>query len=324
MVRLPSMPQLPGERAVEAPAGTPSPPTLTGPPDDWEHIDLYRSVVNALYALPSLFESELVIAGVLATDLFALNAALGATLEVQVVEGLNRIRSVWDPDERYALYRFVRQPQTFPDVTLRASAPGVEPGVLLGIELKGWYVLAKEREPTFRFKVTPAVCQPQDLLVVYPWALQNVLSGSPRLFAPFVVEAGYAAAYRNWYWQHGRETTDDRSVALSTATDPYPEKSDRISDAPAYDAGGNFGRIARYGIMDEYLAALAREQLAGIPIDAWQRFLRLFSQDWTETGVVRALERMAREEAGRTGVSAVTNEAVAARLREIAALFAGE
>ena len=30
----------------------------------------------------------------------------------------------------------------------------------MGIELKGWYVLAKEREPSFRQKVTPAACSP--------------------------------------------------------------------------------------------------------------------------------------------------------------------
>lgn len=30
----------------------------------------------------------------------------------------------------------------------------------MGIELKGWHVLAKEREPSFRYKVTPAACSP--------------------------------------------------------------------------------------------------------------------------------------------------------------------
>lgn len=316
------MPQLPqADLDVEAVEGAPAPPGPTVPTDDWEHIELYRAVTRALYALPSLFESELMISGILATDLHTLNSSLGATLEVQVVDGLNRIRRVWDPDEQYALYRFVRQPQTFPDVTLRAASPDVDPAVLMGIELKGWYVLAKEREPTFRFKVTPAVCQAQDLLVVYPWALQNVLSGSPRLFEPFVVSARHAGEYRNWYWEHGRDTEDDPGVTLSTATEPYPEKSDRISDAANYDAGGNFGRIARYGIMDEYLATLSVEQLAGIPIQAWQRFLRLFSQDWNDEGVLRALGRMGREaEAGRTHLDAATIAAIEERLTEIAAL----
>ena len=44
----------------------------------------------------------------------------------------------------------------------------------MGIELKGWYVLAKEKEPSFRYKVTPAVCAPADLLVVVPWAYRYI------------------------------------------------------------------------------------------------------------------------------------------------------
>jgi hypothetical protein len=125
--------------------------------------------------LPSRFQSELVISGVLATDLFAFNSSLGATIEEQFVASLNRLRNLWDPEQRYTLFSFERQPQTFPDVVLRASAPDVKPRVLMGIELKGWYVLAKEREPSFRYKVTPAVCAPGDLLTVVPWALSNVI-----------------------------------------------------------------------------------------------------------------------------------------------------
>lgn len=49
--------------------------------------------------------------------------------------------------------------------------------VLLGIELKGWYRLAKEEAPTYRFTVTPAACNEHDLLVVVPWVLSNILAG---------------------------------------------------------------------------------------------------------------------------------------------------
>lgn len=292
----------------------PAAPTPQEPPTSWAHHELYDSVTAALYALPSLFASELSISGILATDLFALNTALGATIEVQVVEGLNRIRRQWDPDEEYALYRWVRQPQSFPDVTLRASAPGVTPEILMGIELKGFYVLSKEREPTFRFKVTPAVCQPQDLLVVYPWALRNVLSGQPSLFQPFVTPARYAAELRNWYWEYGRETNDDAGVTLSTVTQAYPSKDAPISDTANYDAGGNFGRVARYGLMDEWVSDLSSELLAGIPVSAWQRFIRLFAQDWSEQRAIEALERMG-------GTNGASREELAELLAE---LIAGE
>lgn len=126
-------------------------------------------------ALPAFFESELVISGVLATDLFTFNSSLGSTIEAQVTSQLNRLRETWDPDKKYTLYRFVRNPQTFPDVTLRAAAPDVDPPILLGIELKGWYVLAKEKEPSFRMVVNPAVTAPWDLLAVYPWALSDTV-----------------------------------------------------------------------------------------------------------------------------------------------------
>ena len=65
------------------------------------------------------FRTETHIAGVMATDLHTLNTVLGATIEEQVVRTLNLIRTTWDPDGRYALYSFVRQPQTFPDVRLK-------------------------------------------------------------------------------------------------------------------------------------------------------------------------------------------------------------
>ncbi|HTU91770.1 MAG TPA: hypothetical protein VMF69_16935 [Gemmataceae bacterium] len=84
---------------------------------------------------------------------------MGANIEEQVVRTLNLIRSTWDADGRYALYSFVRRPQTFPDVRLR-KASGDE--TLMGVELKGWYLLAKEGEPSLRFQATAAACAKQD------------------------------------------------------------------------------------------------------------------------------------------------------------------
>lgn len=292
-------------------------PTATEPEEEWEHYDLFVSIKKAIYSLPSRFESTLNIDGVLATDLFAFNSSLGATIEQQVVNSLNKLRGVWDPEQRYALYEFERQPQTFPDVVLKASAPDVEPDVLLGIELKGWYVLAKEKEPSFRYKVTPAVCAPADLLVVVPWALSNVISGSPIVFAPFLMGARHAAEYRNWYWQHKRKGISSRNIHLSSVAQFYPTKSDMISDRPESDGGGNFGRLARAGVMEDYIAELFEEKLAGIQLAAWQQFLAIFTERYTDKNVDIALQRIAKNAA-----SAV-NEPEAAKLlaekfREIA------
>jgi len=134
---------------IENPA--PAAPVESEPNRDWEHYALFSAVKNALFSLPSRFESSLRVSGVLATDLFAFNSALSATIEEQVVLSLNKLRSVWDPKDKYALYDFERRPQKFPDVVLKASSAAVEPQILLGIELKGWYVLAKEKEPSFRY-----------------------------------------------------------------------------------------------------------------------------------------------------------------------------
>lgn len=267
-------------------------PKQSEPSKSWPHYDLYKAVKNAIYSLPSRFESSLLISGVLATDLFAFNASLSATIEEQVVSALNDLRSVWDPNQKYALYDFERRPQTFPDVVLKASSSNISPQIILGIELKGWYVLAKEKEPSFRYKVTPAVCADADLLVVVPWALSEVVSGTPKVYAPFVIGAKYAAEYKNWYWEHVR-TSSNTKVVLSTVKQNYPTKSDMISDKPASDSGGNFGRLARTGLLDNYISELFNERLVGISLAAWQRFLSIFTEGRSLGEINIELEKLA-------------------------------
>lgn len=199
----------------------------------------------------------------LAPDIFTLNGALGATIEDQVVQTLNRIRGLWDPDKRYEAYGFIRQPQTFPDVLLRKKTNGSD--ILLGIELKGWYLLANEGMPNFRFTVNPGCCNPWDLLVVVPWVLSNVLSGSPVVHDVFVESAKFAAEQRNYYWQHERETANDRNITLAVDVKPYPLKKDRISDSANSDSGGNFGRLARYGVMNDYVQRMMETGVRGLP-----------------------------------------------------------
>lgn len=293
-------------------------PSREEPTATWEHFSVFVDTRKTISVLPSYFKSDLVVDGVLATDLFAFNSSLGATIEAQVVDALNSLRSSWDPDQRYTTYRFVRQSQTFPDVTLRASSPDQLPRVILGIELKGWYVLAKEREPSFCYRVTPNVCAPGDLLVVVPWALSNVISGSPILFPPFIELARYAAEYRNFHWVHLKGGSDNNAIGRSTVDHFYPTKAERIGDVPRSDAGGNFGRFARTGLMDEYIAALFQEELAGIPLDAWQRFLSLFGQERNEDRIYRELDRLAQESIkGRPALTPATVAGIRARLAEI-------
>ena len=145
---------------------------------DWVHYDLWRGVKKAVLTAPAHFRTITKMEGLQASDIFTLNTTLAAAIEDSFVRTLNSIRAVWDGESRYLEYSFVRQAQTFPDVVLQKIDNGVVP--LMGIELKGWYLLAKEKEPTFRFTVTEKACNPWDLLVVVPWVLSSVLSWISR------------------------------------------------------------------------------------------------------------------------------------------------
>lgn len=268
-------------------------PVRTLPDDAWEHHELYRRVRHAIAALPSYFDSETSIAGVQATDLHTLNTVLAATIEDQVVSTLNAMRSVWDPDEEYALYSFVRQPQTFPDVVLRRPANGDgDPPIIMGIELKGWYLLAKEGEPNFRFTVTASASNAQDLIVVVPWVLARVLSGRPIVLSPYLESAQYAAEYRNYWWQHVRQTNLNTDIDIPDNVQPYPTKTDEIHDRPIADSGRNFGRFARTGMMDDYLADMRSRALVGVRVEHWLSFFRAFSEGKSEDDTRQALARL--------------------------------
>jgi len=176
-------------------------------------------------SLPSYFRTDTYIEGISATDIFTLSATLSAAIETQLVSTLNRVRTIWDPHEQFQLYSFVRQPQTFPDVRLQRAQPTKESdNVLLGIELKAWYLLSKEKEPSFRFQVTPDACAIEDIIVVVPWALDNVISGRPKLFVPFVDSAKYAAEYRNYHWKHLMSGGLKREIESPFNARPYPVK----------------------------------------------------------------------------------------------------
>ena len=241
-------------------------------PVDWQHYELWQRVRDSLYACPDHFSTPTTIEGLLATDIFTLNTPLAATIEESVVKTLNAMRSFWDPDKNYLAYTFVRQPQTFPDVVLRKTDNGED--ILMGIELKGWYLLASEGVPTYRFMVTEKACNPQDLIAVVPWALSNILAGSPVLHRPFIEIAQYCAQKRNHYWQHERDTSSDVRIEVPQGVGPYPLKSDPISDKAVNDSGGNFGRLARYGLMDNYINSMRAALIRGIPVADWQKFFK--------------------------------------------------
>jgi hypothetical protein len=211
------------------------------PASNWEHIGLYQQIGTLLTELPNRFQSAITVNGILATEIYAFSNVLGLTIEQEVIRTLNALRSLWDTEGEYQAYRFFRQAQTFPDVLLMNAETR---HIIMGLELKSWYVLAKEGEPSFRYQVTPDPCAIQDLLVIVPWALSNVLSGSPIVFSPFIAPARYVAEYRNYWWQHLRKTIDRSEILSPNSVTPYPAARSKMSDKPVYDDGKNFGRIA--------------------------------------------------------------------------------
>lgn len=160
--------------------------------------------------------------------------------------------------------------------------------VILGVELKSWYALAKERKATFRFYVNQGACALPDLVAVYPWALTNVLSGRPRIYEPFVAPAKWVAEYRNYFWEFKKKwkTPDpDKHKVLppQKPATPYPKVRDVFNDTAVLDKGHNFGRIGRTGILDDLTKATLARSISGITGDAWTSFFRKCRGDVDES-----------------------------------------
>ena len=276
------------------------PPQEPALPEGDPRTDLVQRVRGALLVLPGFFEFGTRIEGIDATDLFSLNAVLGTSIEVQVVSTLNRMRGIWDPDERWVGYRFERQSQVFPDVLLVQRGLG-EPDIIMGIELKGWYLLSKEGVPSLRFQTTSAACSVYDLIAVVPWHLSSVTSGSPVAREPWVESARYAAQYRNYWWEHVRDAQGPRGIRSPDGARPYPTKDMHTADMPDYDGGDNFGRLARVsGLMADFVTAAKAQDALGIPINHWIAFLKRHS-DKSDPEAVAAMGPRGVQKATRTG-----------------------
>lgn len=266
-------------------------PVRENPPADTVRAKLVENVRDALAALPIHFASRTYIEGLETGDLFSLNSMLGGSIEIQVVESLNKLRAVWDPDEEWIDYEFRRSSQTFPDVRLvTESAARIAEGEQygMGIELKGWYLLSREGEPSFRYTPNRWACDVHDLLVVVPWHLSNVLAGAPVVYSPFVESARYAADMRTYYWTTYRRERDENEATTRssdyydvTARDsavPYPGPKTKISDKAVRDSGGNFGRSARSeGLMDDYVADMLQTPVSGIEARHWVGFFKTYA-----------------------------------------------
>ena len=305
---------------IDPPPAAPVRPTIIAD----KKSKLQSNVRKALLSLPAYFKTDTYIDGIDATDLFALNSSLGGTIENQVVITLNLLRKVWDPDDEWQQYCFERRAQSFPDVRLLSQSDANET-TILGIELKGWYLLAKESEPSFRYKVTAAACAPLDMLVIVPWRLKNILSGSPVAHTPFIESSLYAAECRNYWWQYVRKAEEgtNKDIRVPDNVGHYPAAKAAINDTPASDGGGNFGRIARLGLPDltSYLSRALDEKVCGIEASHWILFFMAFTETldadavWKVIGPLITKQQKLGEEDGAE---------VVALLQKIATLLAAK
>lgn len=279
---------------------------------DWDHDHKYSAETIELAeriqrcALPSLvdsFEFDQHIGGIRATDLFSLNTLMGATIEDQVVSTLNKHRETWDTNSRWSEYTFVRSAQSFPDVRLvhRSNSEDIK----LGIELKSWFLLAKEGVPSMRFAPHPDACAPLDMVCVVPWYLSNAVCGVPKVAEPWVQQAKFAAEWSKFFWTYLRQTDDlstlsSREFEENNACSPYPKKSDAISLHPKNDSGKNFGRLPRYHpIMDDFCCSALRTEILGIQAEDWRYFLQLH----TESATIEAIKKDLTKQFGITDFS---------------------
>ena len=261
------------------------------PNTNWEHFAVWQNVYDLLEALPNYFKSEIIIKGINVTDIYAVGSLFSAVIEAQIVDMLNKLRNIWDEDNKYSNYIFIRQSQTFPDILFVNIQNNSD--VLFGIELKAWYVFSKESEPSFRYTVDPDACAKPDLLVVIPWFLSEVISGSPSLMLPYIELGKYAAEYRNHYWTKSRETSDRSTSIIRPPVEfrhPYPQSKVEASDKAEGDKGNNFGRIARAGLLDDYLSKIKMIDYLGIRVAHWMKFFKAMSENKTSGEIDKQLD----------------------------------
>lgn len=138
--------------------------------------------------------------------------------------------------------------------------------------------------------VLPPICSSST-----PGIISEVISGVPRLAVPYTELARYVAEYRNYHWEFVMTHRKSAAVVVPERASPYPLKSDEISDRADADSGRNFGRIARSGLLDEFVTAAGSRLLGGIPAKHWRRFLKMFTETATETDIERIMASLATE-----------------------------
>lgn len=251
----------------------------------------------AFPSLPAECRIDNTYSGILATDLFSLNTLLGSMIESKVVAFLNSHRHLWD-DGKWKEYHFIRSNESFPDVRL-VNISGVKK-VVLGIELKSWFILSKEGEPSFRYRTASEACDKGDLLCIVPWYLSDAVCGNPVLSTPWVYSAKAAAEASKRHWVYLRQTStplslSHRGLDVPKGIKPYMENArDKTNYKPKQDGGNNFGRLARTGIMDDFVKETLQTDILGIPAYNWSLFLKAHTDAGTLSDIQKKIAQITK------------------------------
>lgn len=121
-----------------------------------------------------------------------LNNYVGQGIEEHLGESLNRTLVLSNIEN----LEFYRNSSQFPDLFLIDNSTKE---ILLSIELKSWFVFSGD-EITARFHTSPDAIPEGSLLIIYPWTLNKIISGSPLLLMPHVTDAKELARKRDTTW----------------------------------------------------------------------------------------------------------------------------
>jgi hypothetical protein len=94
------------------------------------------------------------------------------------------------------------------------------------------------------------------------------------------------------------------------------------NDRPRQDGGNNFGRLARSGMMDEFMAKLNDVPLCGIKAVYWRDFLKAFQESSSEDQARAALERLRRRVQATQDLPSEKAQAALAIVAELERLLA--
>ena len=103
------------------------------------------------------------------------------------------------------------------------------------------------------------------------------------------------AEHRNFYWQESRKQRNKNpNIRTPKDTKHHPDIRQEAADAAVEAKGGNFGRIARTNIINQYINSLKDRSYLGIKISHWIEFFRAVSDTSTDIEIERKI-RMIRE-----------------------------